>query len=67
LARFEQMARTSPEAAAERILRGILANEKRVLIGGDARFLDRLQRLVPTRYGAVLQRLWREKVREKRR
>jgi short-subunit dehydrogenase len=67
LARFEQMARTSPEAAAERILRGILANEKRVLIGGDARFLDGLQRLLPTRYQAVLQRLWGEKVREKRR
>jgi short-subunit dehydrogenase len=58
VARFEKMARTSPEAAAERILRGVLAGEKRVLIGGDARLLDALQRLLPTRYEAVLQRLW---------
>ena len=65
--RFDKMARTSPEAAAERILRGILANEKRVLIGGDARFIDALQRLLPTRYGAVLERLWGRDGKEKAR
>jgi short-subunit dehydrogenase len=67
VAHFDKMARTSPEAAAERILRGILAGEKRVLIGGDARFLDALQRLLPTRYEAVLQRLWGRDIREPKR
>jgi NAD(P)-dependent dehydrogenase (short-subunit alcohol dehydrogenase family) len=54
---FEQQARTNPEDAAERILRGIRRNEKRILIGGDARFLDRLQRLLPVRYWSVLARI----------
>jgi NAD(P)-dependent dehydrogenase (short-subunit alcohol dehydrogenase family) len=58
ITRFEQAARTSPDAAAERILRGIRRNEKRILIGGDARFLDRLQRLLPVRYWNVLGRLF---------
>jgi short-subunit dehydrogenase len=66
-ARFDKAARTSPEAAAERILRGILAGEKRVLIGSDARLIDALQRLLPTRYGAVLQRLWGREMRERKR
>ena len=56
LARFEAMARTSPEAAAERIVQGILRDEPRILIGGDARFLDRVQRLFPRRYWQVLGR-----------
>ncbi len=56
--RFAQIARTSPEDAAERILRGIKRNEKRILIGGDARFLDHVQRWLPVRYGRVLARLW---------
>jgi len=65
--RFDQMARTSPEAAAERILRGILHDEKRVLISSDARFLDVVQRLLPTRYDRVLQRLWGREGTGKRR
>jgi NAD(P)-dependent dehydrogenase (short-subunit alcohol dehydrogenase family) len=55
---FEQNARTSPDQAAERILRGIRRNEKRILIGGDARFLDRLQRLFPVRYWNIIGRVW---------
>jgi NAD(P)-dependent dehydrogenase (short-subunit alcohol dehydrogenase family) len=57
LASFEQLARTSPEDAAERIVQGILRDEVRILIGGDARFLDRLQRLLPLRYWPILTRL----------
>jgi short-subunit dehydrogenase len=56
LARFAAMARTSPEAAADRIVQGIRRNERRILIGGDARFLDRVQRLFPARYWQVLNR-----------
>jgi len=58
ITRFEQTARTTPDAAADRILRGIRRNEKRILIGGDARFLDRLQRLFPVRYWNIIGRVW---------
>lgn len=57
LTRFDQLARTSPEDAAERIVQGILRDEERILIGGDARFLDRLHRLFPVRYWPILLRL----------
>jgi short-subunit dehydrogenase len=59
IARFEQLARTTPEAAAERIVRGILKDEKRILIGRDAHFLDRVQRLFPAPYWKILARRWR--------
>lgn len=52
--RFDNVARTTPEQAAERIVRGILRNEKRILIGADARVLAFLQRLLPVNYwGAI--------------
>ena len=54
--RFEQLARTSPEAAAQRIVRGIERNDPRILIGWDARFLDLFQRLRPATYWALLGR-----------
>lgn len=54
---FNQIARTSPEQAAARILRGILRNEPRILIGPDARVIDWLQRLFPTTHMAWLGRL----------
>lgn len=57
-ARFETMARTTPEQAAERIVQGIRRDEKRILIGGDARFLDRVQRLLPASYWRIIGRLW---------
>lgn len=50
VARFERLARTSPEAAAARILRGIARSEPRILIGMDAYQLDILQRLRPASY-----------------
>ena len=53
--RFEQAARTTPKAAALRIIRGIEKNEPRILIGNDARFMDILQRLRPGTYWAPLQ------------
>ena len=57
LTRFDQMARTTPEDAAERIIRGIQRDEKRILIGADAHFLDWLHRLLPVRYWSVLTRM----------
>jgi short-subunit dehydrogenase len=57
--RFEQMARTTPAAAALRIVRGIERNEPRILIGGDARLLDMIQRLRPATYWSLLQGIFR--------
>ena len=54
--RFEKIARTSPEAAARRIVLGIERNDPRILIGGDARLLDVFQRLRPATYWDLLGR-----------
>jgi NAD(P)-dependent dehydrogenase (short-subunit alcohol dehydrogenase family) len=56
LARFERLARTSPETAAARILRGVERGEPRILIGLDAHEVDFLQRLRPATYWKLLGR-----------
>ncbi len=56
VARFERLARTPPEAAAERILRGVERREPRILIGADAYQMDILQRLRPASYWKTLAR-----------
>ena len=52
--RFDAVARTSPKAAAQRIITGIEKNQPRILIGNDARFMDLLQRFRPATYWSVL-------------
>ena len=54
--RFDALARTTPTAAAQRIIAGIEKNQPRILIGNDARFMDLLQRFRPGTYWKVLQR-----------
>jgi len=54
--RFDNAARTTPAAAALRIIAGIEKNAPRILIGNDARFMDPLQRFRPCTYWAVLAR-----------
>jgi short-subunit dehydrogenase len=54
--RFDAFAKTTPAAAALRIIAGIEKNQPRILIGNDARFMDLLQRLRPGTYWAVLAR-----------
>jgi short-subunit dehydrogenase len=54
--RFERMAGTTPAAAAQCIVRGIERNQRRILIGRDARILDVIQRLLPSSYWSVLAR-----------
>jgi short-subunit dehydrogenase len=54
--RFDTVARTTPTAAALRIIKGIENNEPRILIGNDARWMDLLQRFRPATYWAVLAR-----------
>ena len=53
----------APEAAAARIVRGILRREKRVLVGRDARQVASLQRLFPVGYWPLLARYIERKVR----
>jgi len=53
---FEKNARTTPAAAALRIIDGIEKNKPRILIGNDARILDIVQRLFPASYWSVLAR-----------
>jgi short-subunit dehydrogenase len=52
--RFDAIAKTTPREAALRIIRGIEKNQPRILIGGDARFMDLLQRFRPATYWSVM-------------
>lgn len=54
---FNKVARTAPEAAAERIVRGILRDEERILIGLDAWIIERVQRWAPVKYWSLLDRM----------
>jgi len=53
-ARFAAIARTSAETAARAIVRGVRRNARRVLIGADARVIDRMQRLLPGTYHRIV-------------
>jgi NAD(P)-dependent dehydrogenase (short-subunit alcohol dehydrogenase family) len=50
VARFDRVARTDPEVAAAKILRGVEKGKARILIGADAYFVDIWQRLKPESY-----------------
>ncbi len=56
IARFDRLARTPPETAAARILRGVERREPRILIGADAYQVDIVQRLRPASYWKMLAR-----------
>ena len=51
---FEKMFRVTADDAAEIILRGVQKNQRRVLVGTDARVYDLIQRLFPGRYQWLL-------------
>ena len=53
-ANFDRAARTSPEAAARAIVHAILKNQRRLLIGADARIIDVLARLMPASYDPIV-------------
>ncbi len=61
VSKFEFLARISPERAADRIVRGMLKGETRILIGFDASVIDLFQRLLPERYWRIMGPLldWR--------
>src|SRR6267154_3180523 len=50
---FKKVALITPEEAALVIIKGVLANKNRVLIGSDAYRIDRIQRLFPARASAM--------------
>ena len=52
--RFDQLARTTPEEAAEQILRAVRRDARRVLVGPDAHVIDVLQRAMPTLYQKIV-------------
>lgn len=53
---FESQAPTTAPQAATTIIRGIEQQKKRILIGKDARFIDRITRLLPSSYERILAR-----------
>jgi NAD(P)-dependent dehydrogenase (short-subunit alcohol dehydrogenase family) len=56
---FARIARTTPEEAARTIITGVRRGRPRILIGRDARAIDRLQRWLPVRYTRVVGALLR--------
>jgi short-subunit dehydrogenase len=54
---FNVAARTSPEKAADRIVRGILRDEERILVGADAWMMDRIQRWAPVKYWRLVGKM----------
>jgi NAD(P)-dependent dehydrogenase (short-subunit alcohol dehydrogenase family) len=53
---FEKIARLSPEQAAQIILRGVQRGRPRILVGGDARAVDLLQRVLGSGYQQLVYR-----------
>ncbi len=53
-AKFDRVARSTPEDAARAILKAIVDNRRRQLIGADAVLIDVMQRLLPETYQRFL-------------
>jgi NAD(P)-dependent dehydrogenase (short-subunit alcohol dehydrogenase family) len=54
---FDKVAQTTPEHAAETILRGIKSENPRILIGKDAHAINYVSRLFPKRYLKVFEKI----------
>jgi NAD(P)-dependent dehydrogenase (short-subunit alcohol dehydrogenase family) len=54
---FDKVAKTTPETAAEAIVKGIQARNPRILIGRDAIGISIISRLFPQRYLNIIERL----------
>ncbi|MGM0563516.1 MAG: SDR family NAD(P)-dependent oxidoreductase [Pseudomonadota bacterium] len=54
----EKLARTTPEQAAEIILKAVENNHERVLVGMDAVALDRMQRVMPAGYRKLIAKFY---------
>jgi short-subunit dehydrogenase len=62
---FNKVLKTPPEDAAKVILKAVQQNQARVLIGNDAKILDLIQRITPTRYAQAMNYLTRKKTKKK--
>lgn len=60
---FDRLAATTAEQAARRIVDGIRRNQRRILIGPDARLIDLAQRLMPVLYQKILAAFVRRQLR----
>jgi butyryl-CoA dehydrogenase len=60
--RFDKAARTTPDKAAQGILRAVEKNKRRVMIGPDAHVFDLIARLPPGIYQRAIGRLFTEPV-----
>ncbi len=54
---FDKVAHTTPDEAAEVIVKGIKAKSPKILIGKDAKTINLVSRLFPTSYLGILERL----------
>ena len=52
---FNKLLRCQPEVAAQVILDAVRNNDRRVLIGNDAKMLDLMQRVLPTGYQKLIE------------
>ena len=59
---FDKMAITSADKAASIILKGAAKKKRRILIGGDARFISLISRLFPTSYAKIFEKYAGDKV-----
>ncbi|MEX0644576.1 MAG: SDR family NAD(P)-dependent oxidoreductase, partial [Parvularculaceae bacterium] len=55
VARFDKIAITSPEKAAETIVNGAARGARRVIVGRDARLISLIQRLFPQSYPKIVK------------
>lgn len=54
---FDKASPTTPEQAAEIIVKGIKESNPRILIGSDAKQIDKIQRLFPKTYFSIMNKL----------
>ncbi|MDO3721521.1 SDR family oxidoreductase [Marinobacter sp. chi1] len=57
---FDKLALTTPEKAANTIVKGILRNESRILVGPDAWGIDAINRLLGAAYQPLVERFSRK-------
>lgn len=55
----EKMAKLTPDQAAEIIIKGMLRKKGKIMVGTDAKWLDRLQRLMPVGYQKIVKNVFR--------
>lgn len=51
---FANVARTTPESAAQKIVQGIISKKRRVIVGIDGRVIDLMARLLPVLYTDIV-------------